>query len=231
LIRDHKKCPHYCGGTPDLDDDCFSGDPCDVVSSDGDTYTVALTDGPFQFATTVVLNSKGSLNSTGGFLNIIAPVDDPAVEFDAEYYWEDVYHNCARDFNLHTDSDPTEVLVVGPNDWGIGTNSDSNIHIDLSDIILEQGENRKEIQIHLRGNPLGKFLPACGDNPNTGETWVEWEDFALDYYTIWGKPWSGHGRSWDTCNHFDGIDLLSVIPEGTSPFPTSMLRISITCSP
>jgi hypothetical protein len=171
-------------------------------------YTVILSGGPFQFVyDDVFVNSKGNLKSSTGLPLFLLPDDNGA--------WDEVFENCAGDF-----ASAPEQISVGPNDWGVGKNSDANIHIDIEDIILEEGGVRKEIQIHLRGVPGNQFLPVC----DPGEP--EEQEFTLDYYTIWGKAWSGPGRKWNTCYHSDGQGV--VIPEGTA-FPDSVLIISIDC--
>jgi hypothetical protein len=220
-IRAHKKC-WECGGQGTDCDDSFT-DPTNTCAGDpsdgGDKFTVALTDGPFLFdPIEVFVNSKGNLKSTGGPIIIHPPGSGASQEA-----WDQVFRDCVRiidDFPLS--------ISVNHNQWGVGTNSDTDIHIDLSEIFLQTSDEtvRKEIQIHLRGDPGGRFLPD--DDPET--TTPDMETFDLDGYTIWGKPLSGSGRGWDTCYSYD-VDNESVIPDGTVPFPISTLTISIPPPP
>jgi len=215
FFRVHKKCA--CVGEIDCDDSVT--DPTNTCDADpidgGEVFTLTLTDGPFQFGPIeVFVNSKGNLNSTGEVLNMTRPTDNTPSTGNVltpQEAWDAVFLLCARPISASADTDS---ISVTPNNWGFGKNSDTNIHIDLQEIFLEETTAdgsvvRKEIQIHLRGVPGDSFLPVSTTSP---------EVFILDYYTIWGKPWSGSGRSWDTC-HSSSDDLLL--------FPESTLTISI----
>jgi hypothetical protein len=231
-IRVHKKCEAAECGVPtdDDDNDCLvpdgTGQSCDLVINDGDiypVYSVQLTGGPFQFGTDpdplvyVTMNSKGNLNSYDGEpLYIQRPP-----EGDAQDAWDLVFDTCVRDFSTKTNSIPP----VLPNDWGIGSNSESDIHIDLKNIMVEEVDSgalqRKEIQIHLRGtpdDPLDQFPPACD---NVGDQ----VSFDLRTYKVWGKPWTGPGRSWDTCFLSENGDVYP----GEDPNVRFYSTLTITC--
>jgi len=168
-------------------------------------YLVELTAGPFQFGPKVVtLNSKKQkLKSVYEIL-----MDRPELSTDTQseqYAWDDVFETCA---GLLTG--PINQVRVSPDSWSVYKNSSNFLGVMLDDIYL----TGKEIQISLHGTPGELWVPAPGQLPIS---------FTLDQYTIWGKPSSGPGRSWDTCFKYDGT---STIPEGTSRFPISTLKIS-----
>jgi hypothetical protein len=160
----------------------------DAPPPPGVMYTVKLTGGPFAFGPVdVSLGSKGN-ELNGGFLTITPGGDGAA--------WGTVFMNCAGE--MDSDSVPSDHLV-SPNDWSVKTNSDNDIHITINGIFVEGAFNgnevKKEIDIHLDGLPEGHFLPT--------------DEIPIDYYLnqniIWGKPWSGHGRAWDTCYAPDDV--------------------------
>jgi hypothetical protein len=149
----------------------------------GVVYTVKLTGGPFAFGPVdVSLGSKGN-ELNGGFLTIIPGGTGTA--------WDEVFTKCAREMDLGSVQDGYQ---VSPNDWSVKTNSDNDIHITINGIFVEgmfgTNEVKKEIDFHLDGLPDGRFLPTDTKHP---------EVYYLEQNIIWGKPWSGQGRAWDTC--------------------------------
>jgi hypothetical protein len=176
--------PAFAGKTKD----CGLTDPHPSCKTDdelppGDLYTITLNGGPFKFVKEgVAVGSKGD-NLTGGPLTIT---------YHNETSWDTVFMNCAG--SMTHDSIKHE-YVVAPKDWSVKTNSDSDIHITINGIFAvgldaDGNEVQKEIDIHLDGDPGGDFLPTGSDNSIT---------YDLDQNIIWGKPWSGPGRAWDTC--------------------------------
>jgi len=227
-IKVHKKCAALCSDEFIDCDDSFPDEygNCEGDPSGGDKYTVELTGGPFQFGTDpllpvyVTVNSKGNLNSDeGALLSMLPPSEGDALDA-----WNLVFDTCARDFSYPPLT--TSIPSFGPNDWGIGTNSESDIHIDLKNIMVEEDDaddvlQRKEIQIHLRGTPapLGQFLPAC-------DGIEDWVDFELTTYKVWGKPWTGPGRAWDTCFLSENGNVFP----GPEPEERFYSTLTITCA-
>jgi len=153
-------------------------------------YTVTLTGGPFAFGPEdVSLGSKG--NELNGGPLTITPGGTHAA-------WNEVFMNCAREMD---EGSVASGYTVSPNDWSVKTNSDNDIHITINGIIVEGmfkgNEVKKEIDIHLDGLPNGRFLPTGGSGA--------YEEYTLDQNIIWGKPWSGQGRAWDTCYAPDDV--------------------------
>lgn len=165
-------------------------------------YTVELS-GVFKFdAVPVSLNSKGQLNSVDPVPLMITRPLEPTPE---QTIWDTVIANCARSLQ----GNPTiDFMLVDFDEWGLGRNGDEGIlWINLESIRLPDNEiPEKEIQILLRRRfaPNPDFLPETPGDSITHD---------LDSYVVWGKPFSGKKRSWETCYkddepNDDGVNLL-----------------------
>ena len=194
FIRDHKKCPLFCEGVKDLDDDVCTdpdntGTLCDVVVSEGSiTYTAELT-GAFVFGlgpdaiVDVYPNSKDNVLWSDVHLYVYA---DPIYPDDATT-WHNVFKLCPE---LLAPSLVSDFDVVA-DDWFISKHG--GVRVMFRDFLLDYDhegvfvEDGAVITVQLVGNyfdsDVENFLPV----PLLIDDDEETSSFDLKKFVIWGN--------------------------------------------